>query len=141
MICVRRSKHRPVASDATRIFLGMGSSSGVNLEELVPLADSVLAAVGVTKPDMIATLDTKRREPVWLALAEHYGCSLRFFAAARLEEETSRIKNPSKVPFSAVGCHSVAESAALVAAGPEAVLMVEKTVGGRVTAALAATRA
>ncbi|MCK4203555.1 cobalamin biosynthesis protein [Brucella pituitosa] len=118
----------------------MGSSSGVYLEELVSLADKVLAGVGVIKPDMIATLDTKQGEPVWLALAEHYGCSLRFFAAERLEQETFRIKNPSEAVFATIGCHGVAESAALAAAGPASFLRVEKTLGGRVTAALAVTR-
>lgn len=129
-----------MVSDATRIVLGMGSSSGVYLEELVSLADKVLAGAGVIKPDMIATLDTKQGEPVWLALAEHYGCSLRFFAAERLEQETFRIKNPSEAVFATIGCHGVAESAALAAAGPASFLRVEKTLGGRVTAALAVTR-
>ena len=129
-----------MASDVKRIVLGMGSSSGVKLEELVSLADRVLADAGLIKPDKIATLDIKQSEPVWLALAEHYECRLCFFDAERLEEETPRIKNPSDVVFATIGCHGVAESAALAAAGPEALLMVEKTVGGRVTAALAVTR-
>lgn len=129
-----------MASDVKRIVLGMGSSSGVKLEELVSLADRVLTDAGVIKPDKIATLDIKQSEPVWLALAEHYECSLCFFGAERLEEETPRIKNPSDVVFATIGCHGVAESAALAAAGPEALLVVEKTVGGRVTAALAVTR-
>jgi cobalamin biosynthesis protein CbiG len=129
-----------VASDTKHIVLGMGSSSGVSFGELVSLGDRVLASAGVTKPDIIVTLDTKQSEPVWLVLAEHYGCSLCFFTAGRLEEETSRIKNPSEAVFSAIGCHGVAESAALAAAGPDAFLMVEKTVDGRVTAALAVTR-
>ncbi|MFC7064623.1 cobalamin biosynthesis protein [Brucella rhizosphaerae] len=118
-----------MASDVKRIVLGMGSSSGVKLEELVSLADRVLADAGVIKPDKIATLDIKQNEPVWLALAEHYECSLCFFGAELLEEEAPRIKNPSDVVFATIGCHGVAESAALAAAGPEALLMVEKTVG------------
>lgn len=129
-----------MVSDLKHIVLGMGSSSGVNLEELVLLADKVLADAGVMKPDVIATLNTKQSESVWQALAVHYGCDLHFFAAERLEQETPRIRNPSKEVFARIGCHGVAESAALAAAGPQASLLVEKTVGGRVTAALAVTR-
>ncbi|WP_094505042.1 cobalamin biosynthesis protein [Brucella thiophenivorans] len=115
----------------------MGSSSGVSFEELISLADVVLAKTNSIKPDVIATIDTKQADPVWHKLAAYYGCELQFFGAARLDQETPRIKNPSEAVFVAIGCHGVAESAALAASGPKAVLLIEKTVEGRATAALA----
>ena len=41
----------------------------------------------------------------------------RFFDAATLERETPRLRNPSDVVFAEVGCHGVAEGAAMAAAG------------------------
>lgn len=123
--------------DAKLIVLGMGCSSGVSFEELVSLADAVLARANASKPHIIATLDTKKGNPVWHRLVAHYGCELQFFDAARLEQETFRIKNPSETVFAAIGCHGVAEAAAMAAAGLNADLLVEKTIEGRATAALA----
>ena len=70
-------------------------------------------------------------------LAEELGVAVSFFTAARLEEETPRIKNPSAIVFARVGCHGVAESAALAAAGAEAELVVPKIKSAHATAAVA----
>lgn len=124
-------------SNGNFIALGIGCSSGVSFEELVSLADRVLLGAGLKRPNLIATIATKQSDPVWAKLAQHYGCALRFFDAARLEQETPRLKNPSELVFASVGCHGVAESAALAAAGENAVLLVEKTSVERATAAIA----
>lgn len=115
----------------------MGGSWGVTLDELLALAEHVLARGECGRPDAIATFSAKRDEPVWAELASHYDCALCFFDAARLEQETPRLKNPSDAVFRAVGCHGVAEAAALAAAGPHGILAVEKTASVRATAALA----
>lgn len=124
-------------SDENLVAVGMGCSSGVNHEELISLANRVLASAGVKRPDVIATIATKQHDPVWAKLAQHYGCELRFFDAVRLEQETPRLKNSSELVFAFVGCHGVAESAALAAAGENAVLLIEKTAVSGATAALA----
>ncbi|MGU3400717.1 cobalamin biosynthesis protein [Brucellaceae bacterium D45D] len=115
----------------------MGSSSSTMLDELIAVADLVLTSAHVSRPDAIATLDRKRGDPVWEELAAHYQCGLVFFDAACLEMETPRISYASEAVFKSVGCHSVAEAAALAAAGPDAFLRVEKTTHGHITAALA----
>lgn len=115
----------------------MGSSSNATLGELITVADLVLASAHVSRPDVIATLVRKRGDRIWEKLAAHYQCRLVFFDAARLEMETPRISHSSEAVFKSVGCHSVAEAAALAAAGPNAILRVEKTTHGHVTAALA----
>ncbi|MBB5701670.1 cobalt-precorrin 5A hydrolase [Ochrobactrum daejeonense] len=114
----------------------MGSSSGVTFDELRALAARVLSQGACRKPDAIATL-AARRDFVWEELAAHYGCALLYFEAARLEQETARLKNPSEVVFRSVGCHGVAEAAALAAIGADGYLLVEKTASARATAALA----
>lgn len=101
------------------------------------LAGTVLSQCGLRKPDMIATLASKAGDSVWAELAAHYDCALRFFEAGRLEEETPRLVNPSEAVFRTVGCHGVAEAAALAGAGPTAKLVVHKTGLLHATAALA----
>jgi len=117
--------------------LGMGGSSGVTFDELLALAEQVLARGACSRPDAIATLSTKRGEPVWAELASYYACAVCYFDAERLEQETPRLKNPSVAVFWTVGCHGVAEAAALAASGPSGILAVEKTASSRATAALA----
>jgi len=104
------------------------------------LADKVLLKAGLKRPAAIATISTKQGDPVWAKFAQHYGCELHFFDAVRLEEETPKLKHPSDVVFAMVGCHGVAESAALAAAGDDAELLIEKMTCERVTAAIAVTR-
>ncbi|MBJ6131335.1 cobalamin biosynthesis protein [Ochrobactrum sp. Q0168] len=115
----------------------MGSSSGATLGELITLAGTVLSQCGLRRPDMIATLASKAGDSIWTELAAHYDCALRFFEARRLEEETPRLANPSEAVFKRIGCHGVAEAAALAGAGPTAKLVVHKTGVPRATAALA----
>ncbi|MFT5182492.1 MAG: cobalt-precorrin 5A hydrolase/precorrin-3B C17-methyltransferase, partial [Alphaproteobacteria bacterium] len=62
---------------------------------------------------------------------------LRFFDATTLEAETPRLATPSDLVFRAVGCHGVAEGAALAAAGADGALVVPKVRGPQVTCAIA----
>ncbi len=70
-------------------------------------------------------------------VAARLAIPMLFFDAATLEKETPRIANPSDVVFARVGCHGVAESAALAAIGPEAELVLEKIKSAHATAAIA----
>ncbi len=123
-----------------KFYLGMGSSSGATFEELLSLAEEVLVKGRCFRLDGLATLNIKSTDPLWVQLANHYGCQLHFFNAFRLEEEAPRLKNPSEAVFKAIGCHGVAEAAALAAAGPDGFLVVEKMTLARATAALAIAR-
>lgn len=116
--------------------MGMGCSSNTPFEELLGLSERVLGLADVTRPDAIATLVAKHGEPVWHDLALHYGCRLMFFDVATLEAQTPRLKNPSQAVFKAVGCHGVAEAAALAGVGKDGFLRVEKTVSAHATAAV-----
>lgn len=123
--------------DAAHVVLGMGCSSGTALDEMISLADRVLGAAGVERPDAIATLAARQDDAVWQALAARYKCGLIFFDPARLEAETPRLAHPSEAVFRVVGCHGVAEAAALAGVGPHGVLAVAKTASAHATAALA----
>ena len=74
----------------------------------------------------VASLDCKGDEPAMLALCERHGWPLRLFTADQLS--TVAVPNGSVVVQRAVGTSSVAEAAALTAAGPDATLLVPKRV-------------
>jgi len=123
-----------------RIALGVGCSRNCPPGELEALAMRVLDEAGVAPGALMGlfTLDLKSDEPAVNALASRLGTRLRLFTAAELESETPRLANPSRAVFTEVGCHGVAEAAALAAAGPEAVLRLAKTKSANATCALAA---
>lgn len=119
--------------------LGVGFGSGADANELLQLANDVLAAGKLTASDLacIATLDTKRDAAPLNEFAKALRTPVRFFDADSLSRETARIANPSARVQDAVGTPSVAEAAALLAAGERATLLVTKRARGHCTAALA----
>jgi len=69
--------------------------------------------------------------------ARRLGVPLRLFTAQELEAEVGRLENPSDVVFAEVGCHGVAEGAALAVAGAEAQLVIAKEKTQNATCAVA----
>ncbi len=126
-------------SDIQRFVLGVGVSADARPEDAVALAEAAMTRSGLRRQaiDAIATITSRRDHPAILALASHLGCGIRAFDAASLEAQTPRLKNPSDALFARIGCHGVAEAAALAAAGEAAVLIVEKMAGRRVTVGIA----
>jgi cobalt-precorrin 5A hydrolase/precorrin-3B C17-methyltransferase len=124
-----------VALHPPTLAIGVGAERGVAIEELRDLVDATLADAGLAPQSVAAlgTLDVKADEAAVLALP----WPLRLFDAASLEAQTPRLANPSETVFAAVGCHGVAEAAALALAGPEAELLVPKRKSARATCAIA----
>ena len=122
-----------------RMALGVGCARNCPPEELKALVMGVLTEAEVAPGALrgLFTLDLKADEPAVLALAETLGVPLRVFDAATLEAETPRLETPSDVVFAEVGCHGVAEAAALAGAGPEAALTWPKVKTAMATCALA----
>ena len=122
-----------------RFVLGVGCARGCPPEELEALVQAALKAAQVTPGALkaVATLDLKADEPAVLELAARLGVPLRLFSAQELEAETGRLETPSEVVFAEVGCHGVAEGAALAAAGPQAGLRLAKRKSANATCALA----
>lgn len=121
------------------LCVGVGCERDCDPSELEALVRDTLSEAGLA-PGAVAcvvSLDLKSDEPAVLALAETMGVPARFFGSARLEQETPRLKNPSDVVYAEVGCHGVAEGAALAAAGLDGALIVEKRKSARATCAIA----
>ena len=117
----------------------MGAERGAPADEAIALAEEALRQAGVSPLclAMVATLDVKADEASLNAVAAHFQVPLRVFDAATLEAETPRLATPSDIVFAEVGCHGVAEGAALAAGGPDAALILPKVKSRRVTAAIA----
>lgn len=124
---------------ARRHVLGLGCERGTPSAEVLALAIAALEAAGIGGAQLaaIASIDSRRQEAAILAVAEHFSMPALFFDAPRLEAETPRLKNPSEIVFARVGCHGVAESAALAAIGPDAELLLGKIKSAHATAAVA----
>ncbi|UUX48346.1 precorrin-3B C(17)-methyltransferase [Nisaea acidiphila] len=122
-----------------RLAIGVGCERDAEPEELIRLVEETLADAGLA-PEAVAgifSIDVKMDEAAVHALGAHCGRPVRFFDAARLEEETPRLATPSEIVFKEVGCHGVSEGAALAAAGPDAALIVPKLKSKRATCAIA----
>lgn len=121
------------------LALGVGCERGAEPETLISFVEQTLEQEGWARQSIavVTSLDVKMDEPAVFALADHLGVPARFFDAATLEAETPRLATPSDLVFRVVGCHGVAEGAALAAAGPSGALTVPKVRGDRVTCAVA----
>ena len=125
------------------LALGLGCERDAPPAELMALAERTLADAGLAREAVacVATLDLKADEPAVHAVADALGVPLRLFDAGALERETPRLAAPSEVVFRAVGCHGVAEAAALACAGADGALARPKTKSARGTCAIARARA
>ena len=119
------------------LVVGVGSSSGADAGGIEQLVTQALADAGlsVDAVGLVASVDLKRTEPGIVALADRLGVELRTFPAGTLARQD--VPTPSAVVADAVGTPSVAEAAALVAAGPGADLVVAKQRSSEATVAVA----
>ncbi|MFT5182811.1 MAG: cobalt-precorrin 5A hydrolase/precorrin-3B C17-methyltransferase, partial [Alphaproteobacteria bacterium] len=103
------------------LVLGVGCERNTDPQVLISLVDQTLAEAGLAPQSvaLVTSLDVKMDEPAVHAVAAHLDAPLRFFDATTLEAETPRLATPSDLVFRAVGCHGVAEGAALAAAGAD----------------------
>jgi cobalt-precorrin 5A hydrolase/precorrin-3B C17-methyltransferase len=112
------------------LWLGMGCERDTDLAVLERLVDRTLAANDLAAEAVagLATVDRKGDEPALLALAQERGWTLRLFSAADLAAVP--VPHPSEAVAREMGTASVAEAAALQAAGVTAEhLRVPKTIG------------
>ena len=120
-----------------RIVVGVGCSQGASADDVrAVVAEAVAAAqaAGADEPVAVATIDRRADHPAVTAASD--GVPIVAFPASLLA--AIDVPNPSGAVDDAVGTPSVAEAAALLAAGPGARLVVEKRRGPAATAAVAA---
>ncbi len=129
----------PLVWRRPRLALGVGCARHCPPEELLGLARRALAEAGFAEAEVarVVSIDVKADEAAVHALAEALGVEARFYPAERLERETPRLATPSETVFAEVGCHGVAEGAALAAAGPTAPLAIAKRKSANATVAAA----
>ena len=121
------------------LYVGVGCERGVSTDELEALVQSVFEEHRLAKQSVagLFSIDVKADEYAVLSLAKKWGLQTRFFDAKRLERETPRLANPSDIVYREVGCHGVAEGAALAASGVDGQLIVTKKKSERATVAVA----
>jgi cobalt-precorrin 5A hydrolase/precorrin-3B C17-methyltransferase len=125
------------------LWVGVGCERHSSETLMASALDSALGLRGLAPGAVagLASLSLKGDEPALLALASKNNWPLRLFEAAALA--AIPVPNPSAVVAAEVGTASVAEAAALAAAGPGAELLVAKTIRrgapgeGAVTVAIA----
>lgn len=121
------------------LALGVGCERGCTDEELLSLVEATLEDAGLAREAvaLVCSIDVKADEAAVHAVADAFAVPARFLDAATLEDETDRLATPSDVVFAEVGCHGVAEGAALAAVGREGALIVAKRKSARATCAIA----
>ncbi len=121
------------------VAVGVGCERGVSTQELQTLVEKTLQQSGLTASAVagLFSLDLKADELAIHDVARCLGVPARFLDADTLEACTPRLETPSEVVFRAVGCHGVAEAAALTAGGTECSLVVPKQKSRHATCAIA----
>ncbi|MEN3314323.1 MAG: cobalt-precorrin hydrolase / cobalt-factor methyltransferase / precorrin-3B [Acidimicrobiaceae bacterium] len=125
-----------VALHPPSLVVGVGASTGAPVDEVAALVGAALTEAGLARASVaeVATIDRRANDPAIGAL----GLPVRAFTADALAAVA--VPTPSTVVAAAVGTSSVAEAAALLAAGTDAELVVHKRVSPHATVAIARRR-
>lgn len=119
------------------LVVGVGIASQATTAELIDFAESSLKSNNLTPYSVgaIATIDRKGAEPAVVGLANHFRVPIQLFSAEELDRQL--VPTPNEQVRSFMGTASVAEAAALLAAGPHGELLVGKQTDIRATLAIA----
>jgi cobalamin biosynthesis protein CbiG len=119
------------------IAVGVGASRGCPVSELEALVEAGLLVAGVRaeRVDVLASVDVKGDEEAVLALSRSRGWGLVLFGADELADVA--VPTPSALVARHLGTPSVAEAAALLAAGAGASLALRKQRSAHATVAVA----
>jgi cobalt-precorrin 5A hydrolase len=121
------------------IVAGIGCRKGASAAEIEKAINAALERAGrpLAKLDLIATASNKRDEAGLAEAAKARGVQVTFVDQSDLELAGARGATWSERVLALAGVPSVAEAAALAAAGPKSRLIVQRVVEGPVTCALA----
>jgi cobalt-precorrin 5A hydrolase len=123
------------------IAAGVGCRRGASAPDIETAIRAALARANIAADalDVIATIEAKRTEPGILAAAEKFGVSVVIVPEHELALASDRIETHSYRVLTLAGVGSVAEAAALAAAGPSARLITPRLAIGPATCAIAAS--
>ena len=107
-------------AERVKVAVGLGCQRGVSLATLEQAVDDSLQPLGAVEVCCLASHVRKADEPALRQLAEVRGWPLRLYPAERLA--AVQVPNPSARVADEVGTPSVAEAAALLAAGSRTLL-------------------
>jgi cobalt-precorrin 5A hydrolase len=129
--------------DKAMIVAGVGCKRGTSAPDIEAAIVAALDRAGVASHalDCIATLAAKGGEAGIEAAAAKFGLAVVLVSAADLAAANPRTETRSARVLALLGVPSVAEAAALAAAGPSARLIGPRLVIGPATCALAASGA
>ena len=124
------------------LVLGMGCRRGVPADEILGHARATLHSAGLSERCVrtLASADLKADEPGLQECATSLGVPFITYPVAALRDlvgDDPSAMNPSATVERLAGTPCVSEPAALLAAGPDATLVVPKTKASRVTCAIA----
>jgi cobalt-precorrin 5A hydrolase len=121
------------------IVAGIGCRNGASAAEIEAVIAAALRQAGFAQDRLgaIATPADKGKEAGIAAAALLYGLPLLFIPTPDLEAAAARCETRSERVLALTGVPSVAEAAALAAAGPEAKLLLPRIAVGPATCALA----
>ncbi len=119
------------------IVAGVGFRLGTTAEEIEALVRQALALHGVERLDLLATEAGKASEPGFQEAARRLSVELAACAATDLQSASDRLLTRSARVLEVTGLPSIAEAAALVAAGHSGRLLGPRIATSRVTCAIA----
>jgi cobalt-precorrin 5A hydrolase len=125
--------------DQAMIVAGIGCRRGAEARDVEAAIRATLARAGIEAADLkaIATGSTKAAEPGIAATAAKLGLNVMPIAEAELKAAGARVMTRSDRVLALTGVPSLAEAAALAAAGPSSHLIASRLVVGAATCALA----
>jgi cobalt-precorrin 5A hydrolase len=131
-----------VGLDETMIVAGIGCRKGASAAAVEAAIMAALAArrLGIEKLAAVATSSSKGKEPGIKAAAAALGVPFVTVAQGELDAAGHGIATRSQRVLALTGVGSVAEAAALAAAGSGAQLVAQRVVVGAVTCALAQSK-
>jgi cobalt-precorrin 5A hydrolase len=129
--------------DQAMIVAGVGCKRGAPAPDIEAAIRAALQRAGVAAHalDCIATMTAKDGEAGIAAAAAKLGVAVVLVPDAELQAAGERVETRSERVLALAGVPSVAEAAALAAAGPSARLISPRLVMGAATCALAASEA
>ncbi|MGF9761309.1 cobalamin biosynthesis protein [Microvirga sp. 0TCS3.31] len=121
------------------IVAGVGFRQGVEADELVALVERALdqAALALNDLNKLATIESLASLPAFMEAARRLDAVVTPVAQAALLATAPQVRTHSARSIAAHGVGSVAEAAALAAAGPHPQLILERIASASATCAIA----